>query len=48
MDLIKTAFMELFAYSKAALIIERNRTAKLAQEIEQFSEKYVDTKELMK
>lgn len=33
---------------KAALIIERNRTAKLAQEIEQFSEKNVDTEELMK
>ena len=33
---------------KAALIIERNRTSKLAQEIEQFSGKNVDTEELMK
>lgn len=33
---------------KAALIIERNRTAKLAQEIEQFSGKNIDTEELMK
>lgn len=33
---------------KAALIIERNRTAKLAQEVEQFSGKNVDTEELMK
>lgn len=33
---------------KAALIIERNRTAKLAQEIEQSSGENVDTEELMK
>lgn len=36
------------AEMKAALVLERNRTAKLAQEIEQSSGGSIDTEELMK